>query len=173
MLQDREIVAYFNTGNFPVTEEYLPAQFEGEQEMAYLYNSSKDFEKRRVYFKSEWRAPRVRVPWYMYKLMHFGLFYNLEFRSAVYARFPELPAVKLFTHWLRLMSIGVQLSDKQSVPLYMVVAVMYARGGEVRWCPGVILEVSKDVIVWCKSGRRIWRYSRATPGAHNMIEVVS
>ncbi|SCU95378.1 LAFA_0G00122g1_1 [Lachancea sp. 'fantastica'] len=106
---------------YPVTEEYLAAQFEGEQEMKYLYSSGKDFDKRRVYSRGKRVAPKVHVTWNMYKLMQFGIFFNRASRNRVYGEFPELPRVKLFTHWLRLMSVSVRLASDQSVPLYIVV----------------------------------------------------
>lgn len=156
-LESKDILAYFNEGevkhcksssdfeewanihlaprkqelrwlkDFALTPEYLNAQFENESEMRFLYNVSKDQQKRKVFVRGQRREPKVVVTWYMYKLMQFGMFYNQEFRMAVYAEFKEIPEVSLFTHWLRLMSLSVQLSNDQSVPLYMIVAVMYRR----------------------------------------------
>ena len=45
--------------------------------------------------------------------------------DAIYAEFTEVPEVRLFTHWLRVMSVDVKLSNGQSVPLYMVAGAMY------------------------------------------------
>ncbi|SCV02767.1 LANO_0G00122g1_1 [Lachancea nothofagi CBS 11611] len=102
--------------DFPITKGYLQAQMESKKENVFIYNYSQDMAFRRA----------AGVPLYHYKLMQFGMFYNKNFRDAVWERFPELPRVGMLTHWLRLMMIEVDCKGEM-VPLYVIVGEMFYR----------------------------------------------
>lgn len=78
-----------------------------------------------IFVQGQRTFPKVVVKSLMYNMMWFGVFWNLWFWIAVYAEFVRILEVKWFTHWLRLMNYGVQLSNNHSVPIYKVVGVIY------------------------------------------------
>ncbi|KAM3163168.1 Helicase ATP-binding domain-containing protein [Lachancea thermotolerans] len=144
MLQKKELIVYFSTRkiqecpmggccadcvkiavedddppwcrDYPISKGYLQAQMESTDEDAYLC--------------SENMAMRLRgsppVLGFHYKLMQFVLFHNKDFRDAIWERFPQLPQVGMFTHWLRLMKTE-WIFDGVPVPLYAVVGAIFYR----------------------------------------------
>ncbi|WP_164068901.1 hypothetical protein, partial [Serratia marcescens] len=45
---------------------------------------------------------------YQYIMMMFAVFHNRDFLDYFYKKFPSLPRVKCFSHWLKLMTLSVQ-----------------------------------------------------------------
>ncbi|CCD26579.1 DEAD/DEAH box helicase NDAI_0I00100 [Naumovozyma dairenensis CBS 421] len=97
------------------------------EEYMILYSIDKDFKSRSLYDSRERsrKPPKVKVPAYQYIMMMFAVFHNRDFLDYFYKKFPSLPRVKCFSHWLKLMTLSVQFPNDQGRRLYLVVGAMY------------------------------------------------
>ncbi|SCU98889.1 LANO_0F00100g1_1 [Lachancea nothofagi CBS 11611] len=101
-------------GNLPLMKEYeyrmgyLLAQFESEAIRNFVFQSTRD-----TYIRKD-KGQKVVQPltWELFLLMQFALFHDEGYRRRVEATFPELTRTNLFPHWLRMMSVRVDVQAR-------------------------------------------------------------